>query len=109
MCENGNSNVLGSNFLCLASDSDQRCECVSMHLHTCAIILLSLENAGQSGECKILLTNICETLWSLCGLEECHENWQGSQSDVKDVLFIVPEKKEKKFPKSGQGINFWSK
>lgn len=46
-------------------------------------------------------------LYCLCGLEQRHENWQGGHSDVKDVPFTAPlKKKKKKFPKSGQDINF---
>lgn len=34
-------------------------------------------------------------LWCLCGLEQCHENWQGGHSDVKDVPFAARVEKKK--------------
>lgn len=34
-------------------------------------------------------------LWCLCGLEQCHENWQGGHSDVKDVPFAAHVEKRK--------------
>lgn len=81
-----------------------------IHLCTGIIISASLENEGQRRvavpRLKIFLQTFVK-LWCLCGLEQCHENWQGGHSDVKDVPFTAPV--EKKNPRCSQVKNFWKK